>query len=93
MAGWSKNMVSGALYEIRVNEILSQREAECLLAVADGQRLNVTAKHLGISAKTVEVHLRNTRKKLGAATTTHALAIAISRGIAQPAESDFAAAA
>jgi len=58
---------------------LSARERECLSLIADGLRVKAIAAELGIQPVTVELHLANARKKLGAATREHAVALAFGR--------------
>lgn len=60
---------------------ISSREAECLKWLATGLRTQQIAYRIGLKPVTVEFHLRNARKKLGAATREHALAIAISKNL------------
>jgi DNA-binding CsgD family transcriptional regulator len=66
------------------NPCLSGREREILQWVAAGKSQTDIAAILAISARTVEVHLRSTRQKLGALTTPQAVARAIGRGIIHP---------
>ncbi|MEP1931966.1 MAG: LuxR C-terminal-related transcriptional regulator [Roseibium sp.] len=71
------------LHEIRDSEhasILSPREQECLSYLASGSRTSCIAGLLGISAATVEFHLKNVKRKLGASTREEALAKAITGG-------------
>ncbi|MEM8836795.1 MAG: LuxR C-terminal-related transcriptional regulator [Pseudomonadota bacterium] len=60
--------------------VLSQREQECLTFLARGKRTSSIAGVLGISAATVEFHLKNVKRKLGASTREEALAKAIEYG-------------
>ncbi|HCU05359.1 MAG: hypothetical protein A2X77_06310 [Gammaproteobacteria bacterium GWE2_42_36] len=46
------------------NQVLTSREIECLSFVARGLTSKAIAKQLTISARTVETHLNNVRKKL-----------------------------
>lgn len=55
---------------------LSPRERECLGLVADGLRIKAIAAELGIRPVTVELHLANARRKLGAANREQAVALA-----------------
>lgn len=64
---------------------LSTRESEILQWVAAGKSQQDVADILTISHRTVEVHLRSAREKLGALTTAQAVARAISSGIIYPA--------
>lgn len=52
---------------------LSARERMCLDLLGCGLRTKAIAQELGISVVTVELHLRNARTKLGAATRDQAL--------------------
>ncbi|MEL6234462.1 MAG: LuxR C-terminal-related transcriptional regulator [Pseudomonadota bacterium] len=60
-----------------VEPLLTPREADCLLHLAQGQRNARIAEQLGISTATVEMHLANARRKLGAKTREQAVALAI----------------
>ncbi|WP_417689838.1 helix-turn-helix transcriptional regulator [Roseibium sp.] len=54
---------------------LSVRESQCLRLLGQGLRTKTIAYELGIACVTVELHLRNARLKLGAATREHAVAL------------------
>ncbi|MCW2248244.1 DNA-binding CsgD family transcriptional regulator [Azospirillum fermentarium] len=56
---------------------LSSREKECLFHLAQGMTTARLAEALGISEKTAEKHITSARKKIGAKTREHAVAIAI----------------
>ena len=60
---------------------LTPRELACLGELARGLRQDAIASALGITVATVELHLTNARRKLGAHTSTQAVAIAITRGL------------
>lgn len=60
--------------------MLSARQRECLLWAARGLRSQQIADRLNLKTVSVELYLRNARKKLGAQTREHAVAIAIQRG-------------
>ncbi len=60
---------------------LTAREIECLGLLARGLRHDVLASTLNVSVATIEMHVVNARRKLGAKTTTHAVAMAIARGL------------
>ncbi len=62
-------------------EHLTNREIQCLRQLAVGERPQRIAAILGIAPITVEFHIRNARRKLGAKTREHAIAIVISRGL------------
>lgn len=59
---------------------VSQRERQCLAWAARGKTLAETAVLMGITPRTVEFHLENARRKLGAVTIAHAVAQAVRRG-------------
>lgn len=59
---------------------LSDREREVLAWTAAGRRQVEIAATLGLSERTVENHLRRIRKRLGVATTAHAIRVAIRNG-------------
>ncbi|WP_326525677.1 helix-turn-helix transcriptional regulator [Sphingomonas sp.] len=65
----------------RSERILSDREGECLAWVSIGKTAWETAVILGISARTVEFHLHNATRKLGAVNKVHAVALAIRAGM------------
>ncbi len=62
-------------------DILSKREAECLQWLASGLRTQQIADKMSLQPVTIEFHIRNARRKLGAATREQALAIAISNSL------------
>lgn len=64
---------------------LSTREREILQWIAAGKSQQDVGDILSISHRTVEVHLRSSREKLGALTTPQAIGRAIRLGLIQPA--------
>jgi DNA-binding CsgD family transcriptional regulator len=56
---------------------LSVREKDCLQYLADGRRQDAIAQAMGLARVTVEMHLREARKKLGARTLNEAIAKAL----------------
>lgn len=60
---------------------LSDRETSVLRLVAAGNTNKRIAQHLGISEETVKAHVRSILSKLSANDRTHAVTIAIRRGI------------
>lgn len=56
---------------------LTEREAETLLWLSKGLRTDQIAHQMGIRPVTVDLHMRNARRKLGARTREQALAFAI----------------
>ncbi|CUH80366.1 autoinducer binding domain-containing protein [Tropicibacter naphthalenivorans] len=63
---------------------LSSREVEILQWIAAGKTQQDVADILNISNRTVEVHLRSGRSKLGALTTSQAVGRAIGLGLVYP---------
>jgi DNA-binding NarL/FixJ family response regulator len=64
-------------------EDLTERELDVLKLIRDGNRTKQIADRLAISESTVNFHLKNLIDKLGANDRSHALAIAIRRGLLQ----------
>ncbi|CAA7622180.1 putative Glycerol metabolism activator [Magnetospirillum sp. LM-5] len=60
---------------------LSPRERESLLLLSQGLRNDMIAHRLNVSVPTVELHLANARRKLGAATREQAIATAVLLGL------------
>jgi DNA-binding CsgD family transcriptional regulator len=60
---------------------LTGREREVLTLLAQGLYLEEIAQRLGIGSETVRTHVRKASERLGAANRTHAVAIAIRRGL------------
>jgi len=60
---------------------LSEREISVLRLVATGNSNKRIARLLSISEETVKAHMRNVLSKLGANDRTHAVTIALNRGI------------
>ena len=63
------------------DDALSPRELEVLRQVAAGNSNRRVAAHLGISEETVKAHVKNILSKLAANDRTHAVTIALKRGI------------
>jgi DNA-binding NarL/FixJ family response regulator len=63
------------------DDALTPREVEILRQVAAGKANKVVADHLDISEETVKAHMRSILSKLGANDRTHAVTIAVKRGI------------
>jgi len=60
---------------------LSRREIEVLTWVAEGKSSTVISTLLGISARTVNFHVENAVRKLGAANRSQAAVFAAQRGV------------
>jgi DNA-binding NarL/FixJ family response regulator len=65
------------------SESLTPREAQILLLVRDGFRNKQIACDLAISETTVSFHIKNIVEKLQASDRTHAVTIALRRGLLQ----------
>jgi DNA-binding NarL/FixJ family response regulator len=63
------------------DDALTEREIEVLRQVAAGNANKIIADHLAISEDTVKSHVSNILSKLGANDRTHAVTIALKRGI------------
>jgi DNA-binding NarL/FixJ family response regulator len=62
---------------------LTPRETEVLALVAEGLGNKEIADRLGRASGTIKIHIENILDKLGAADRTHAVTIALQRGILQ----------
>src|SRR5262245_4770404 len=60
---------------------LTARELDVLRLIRDGHRNKQIADRLGISESTVNYHIKNLTDKLGANDRTHAVTIAVRRGL------------
>lgn len=63
------------------DDALTDREIEVLMQVAGGNANKKIATRLDISEETVKAHMKNILSKLGANDRTHAVTIALRRGI------------
>jgi DNA-binding NarL/FixJ family response regulator len=63
------------------DDSLTEREVEVLKQVAAGNANKIIATHLAISEETVKAHVKNILSKLAANDRTHAVTIALKRGI------------
>jgi DNA-binding NarL/FixJ family response regulator len=63
------------------DDALTERETEILREVAAGNANKMIADNFSISEQTVKTHMRNILSKLGANDRTHAVTIALQRGI------------
>lgn len=67
--------------EHHADDALTEREIEVLRQVAAGNANKIVALRLAISEETVKAHMRSILSKLGANDRTHAVTIALKRGI------------
>src|SRR6185503_248656 len=63
------------------DDALTDREIEVLHQVAAGNSNKLIAIHLAVSEDTIKTHMKNILSKLGANDRTHAVTIALKRGI------------
>lgn len=73
--------IAVGMAEHRADDALTEREIEVLRQVAAGNANKIVADNLGISEDTVKAHMRSILSKLGANDRTHAVTIALKRGI------------
>jgi DNA-binding NarL/FixJ family response regulator len=73
--------VAGVVAEHLGQEDLTERELEVLRLVRDGNRNKQIADQLSISETTVNFHIKNIMDKLQANDRTHAVTIAVRRGL------------
>lgn len=73
--------VSARLAEFFPQIVLTEREVEVLSFVARGLANKDIAHHLGTASGTIKMHVQNILTKLGASDRTHAVTIALQRGI------------
>jgi DNA-binding NarL/FixJ family response regulator len=73
--------VAVEMAEHHTDDSLTEREIEVLLHVAGGMANKMIAVDLKISEETVKAHMKNILSKLGANDRTHAVTIALKRGI------------
>jgi DNA-binding NarL/FixJ family response regulator len=75
--------VAARLAEHLGDENLTARELEVLSLIQDGSRNKQIADQLSISETTVNFHIKNLVDKLQANDRTHAVTIAVRRGLLQ----------
>ena len=63
------------------DDALTEREIEVLVDVAAGNSNKMIALHLAVSEETIKAHMKNILSKLSANDRTHAVTIALKRGI------------
>lgn len=70
-----------AMAEHHASDTLTEREVDVLRQIATGKANKIVAAHLCISEDTVKGHVKAILAKLGANDRTHAVTIALKRGI------------
>jgi DNA-binding NarL/FixJ family response regulator len=73
--------IAAEIAEHHTDDALTDREIEILRLVAAGKANKIVAAELAISEETVKAHMRNILGKLAANDRTHAVTIALKRGI------------
>jgi DNA-binding NarL/FixJ family response regulator len=73
--------VAARIAEHLGDEDLTSRELQVLRLICDGYRNKEIADHLDIAETTVNFHIKNLVDKLGAKDRTHAVTIAVKRGL------------
>ncbi|HEY0685583.1 MAG TPA: response regulator transcription factor [Steroidobacter sp.] len=73
--------IAAEIAEHATEDALSEREIEVLRRVASGGTNKSTAAQLGITEETVKTHMKSILAKLNAQDRTHAVTIAVQRGI------------
>jgi DNA-binding NarL/FixJ family response regulator len=73
--------IAAEIAEHHTDDALTEREIEVLRLVAAGNANKIVAAELTISEETVKAHMRSILSKLAANDRTHAVTIALKRGI------------
>ena len=73
--------VAAELADHALDDALTPREIDVLRLIAGGHANKLVADQLGITEETVKGHVKNILSKLGATDRTHAVTIALKRGI------------
>ncbi len=73
--------VAVELADHAIDDALTSREIDVLRLIARGHANKLIADQLGITEDTVKGHVKNILSKLGASDRTHAVTIALKRGI------------
>ena len=73
--------VAVGIAEHHSDDALTEREIEVLKHVAAGNANKMVAYNLDLSEETIKAHMKNILSKLGAKDRTHAVTIALKRGI------------
>jgi two-component system NarL family response regulator len=76
--------IAGEITAHLLEQALTERETSVLACVAAGNANKLVAQLLGITEETVKAHMKSILAKLDARDRTHAVAIALRRGIISP---------
>lgn len=63
---------------------LTAREIECIRLAAQGLTIGETARRIQVAERTVEFHLGNAMRKLGAVNKLRAVVVALQRNLIEP---------
>jgi len=77
-------MTEGSLDPHADTPSLTTREVECIRLAALGLTTSETAQRIQVAERTVEFHLGNAMRKLGAANKLRAVVIALQRRLIDP---------
>jgi len=73
--------IEAAIAHRKTDEVLTPREMDVLRSMSGGRSNKLVADHLNLSIETVKGHVKNILAKLAANDRSHALLIALQRGI------------
>jgi DNA-binding NarL/FixJ family response regulator len=73
--------IAAELADHAIDDALTSREIDVLRLIASGHANKLIADRLSITEETVKGHVKNILSKLGASDRTHAVTIALKRGI------------
>jgi DNA-binding NarL/FixJ family response regulator len=73
--------VANEIAEHATDDVLTRREIDVLRLIAEGNANKEIAGRLSLSEETVKGHVQNVLAKLGANYRTHAVTIALKRGM------------
>ena len=73
--------VAAELADHAIDDALTSREIDVLRLIAGGNANKLVADRLSITEETVKGHVKNILSKLGASDRTHAVTIALKRGV------------
>lgn len=74
-------LINASMTSRRQKTLLSPREQEMLRWTAEGKTSGEISAIVGISVKSVESHLESAKRKLGTYSKTHAVVVALTRGL------------
>jgi DNA-binding NarL/FixJ family response regulator len=75
----------GTMTNGRSSKELTPRERQIVEMLAQGATGEQIATELVLSPETVQKHVHNAKRKMGAATRAHLIALALTRGVIDPA--------